>query len=81
MSTSKINASPMEIACFRFGLIAPVIQGTYSDASESAYYRRITSEPIALPGGGSRIYSPDTLENRAQFQDSPFTLPLHTGCF
>ena len=62
MSTSKINASPMEIACFRFGLIAPVIQGTYSDASESAYYRRITSEPIALPGGGSRIYSPDTLE-------------------
>ena len=62
MSKLKINASPMEAACFKFGLIAPVIQGTYSDASEAAYYRRVTQEPINLPGGGTYKYSPDTLE-------------------
>ena len=62
MSTVVINASPVDTAYFRFGLIAPVIQGTYSDASEAAYYRRITQEPISLPGGGSYKFSPDTLE-------------------
>ncbi len=62
MSNSKISPSPMETACFRFGLIAPVIQGTFPDASEAAYYRRITQEPVTLPGGKTFRYSPDTLE-------------------
>ena len=62
MSNSKVAASPMETACFRFGLIAPVIQGTFPDASEAAYYRRITQEPVTLPGGQTYRYSPDTLE-------------------
>ena len=65
MKTAAANTSPVEIAHFRFGLIAPVIQGTFPDASEAAYYRRVTREPVTLPGGGSYKYSPDTLERWA----------------
>ena len=65
MSNSKTNPTPMETACFRFGMIAPVIQGTYSDASEAAYYRRITLDPVTLPDGRTFRYSPDTLERWA----------------
>ena len=35
---------PLKIAHFRFALIAPVIQGLFPDASEAAYYRRVTQE-------------------------------------
>ena len=62
MSSSKTNTSPVEIAYFRFGVIAPVIQGTFSDASEAAFYRRIAREELTLPDGSRRKYSPDTLE-------------------
>ena len=65
MPNIHINATPMAIACFRFGLIAPVIQGTYSESSEAAYYRRITTEPIELPDGNTYKFSPDTLERWA----------------
>ena len=56
------NTSPLEIAHFRFGLIAPVIQNTYPDSSAMAYYRRVTSEPLTLPGGERYKYNPGTLQ-------------------
>ena len=55
----------METACFRFGMIAPVIQGTFPDASEAAYYRRVTRDAVTLPNGQTYQYSPDTLERWA----------------
>ena len=58
----KKTVSPLETAHFRFALIAPVIQGLYPDASEAAYYRRVTAEPLIRPDGTSYVYSPDTLE-------------------
>lgn len=60
--SQKKKASPLETAHFRFALIAPVIQGLYPDASEAAYYRRVTKEPILRPDGTTFQYSPDTLE-------------------
>ena len=54
-------ASPIKIAHFRFALIAPVIQGIYSDASASAYYRRVTEHPLTLPDGTTYLYHPKTL--------------------
>ena len=60
MASSQI--APMEIAHFRFALIAPVIQGLFPDASASAYYRRIAESPIAMPGGSCAAYKPKTLE-------------------
>lgn len=62
MVKPKSNTSPVETAYFRFGAIAPVIQGTYPDASEAAYYRRVTQEPLILPDGTAYSYKPDTLE-------------------
>ena len=56
---TKKNA---EIAQFRFALIAPVIQGLYPDASETAYYKRITKEPLTLPDGTTVTYSYKTIE-------------------
>jgi len=51
-----------ELAYFRFALIAPVIQGVFSDASTAEYCRRVTSNPIARPDGTMFHYKPATLE-------------------
>lgn len=56
------KTEPLKVAHFRFALIAPVIQGLFPDASEAAYYRRVTAEPILRPDGTLYKYSPDTLE-------------------
>lgn len=58
----KKQVSALEMAHFRFAMIAPVIQGLYPDASEAAYYRRVTADPITRPDGTDYKYSPDTLE-------------------
>lgn len=51
-----------ELAYFRFALIAPVIQGTFNDASVAAYCRRVTENPIVRPDGTTFHYKPGTLE-------------------
>ncbi|MDR0375076.1 MAG: DDE-type integrase/transposase/recombinase [Treponema sp.] len=51
-----------ELAYFRFALIAPVIQGMFTDASIAAYCRRVTEDPIARPDGTLFQYKPATLE-------------------
>jgi hypothetical protein len=51
-----------EIASFRFGLIAPVVNGLYQDASAIAYYRRVTENPIRRPDGTEYRYEAKTLE-------------------
>ena len=62
MTKRKSTISPFEEAHFRFGLIAPVIQNVYPDASARAYYRRVTEKPILCPDGIAREYKPVTLE-------------------
>lgn len=51
----------IEMATFRFGLIAPVINETYKEPSKMAYYRKTTLEPIKLPDGTVHGFSPKTL--------------------
>ena len=51
-----------ELAYFRFALIAPVINGTFPDASVAAYCRRVTEKPIVRPDGTAFQYKPGTLE-------------------
>lgn len=60
--SESIKASPIDVAAFRFGVISPVIQGTYDDSSEAAYYRRVAEKPLTRPDGSVFKYSPDTLE-------------------
>ena len=52
----------INMAYFRFSLIAPAIQGTFIEATKTAYYRRITSEPFKLPNGKEMMYNLNTLE-------------------
>jgi transposase InsO family protein len=59
----KQNTKDMgrELAYFRFALIAPVIQGTFPDASVAAYCRGVTEKPIVRPDGTAFQYKPGTL--------------------
>ena len=59
--------SPIEIAHFRFALIAPVIQDLYSEQSAAAYFRRVAEKPIVMPNGSSFSYSHKTLAKWANF--------------
>jgi len=52
----------MEIAQLRFGKIAPVIQGTFTDVSIAAYCRRVAQTPVKLPDGRTLQYKPKTIE-------------------
>ena len=56
------HISPIETAHFRFALIAPVIQGLFSDPSAAAYFRRIAGKPLTKPNGSTFSYNPRTLE-------------------
>ena len=63
----KQNTKDMgrELAYFRFALIAPVVQGTFPDASVAAYCRRVTEKPIVRPDGTAFQYKPGTLSKWA----------------
>jgi len=50
------------MAHFKFGLIAPVIQGTYPDDTATAYYRRITGQPLQRPDGTCFHYKPKSIQ-------------------
>lgn len=52
----------VQIGQFRFGLIHPVIQGLFPDASVAEYCRRVTEKPFTLPDGTSVEYKPKTIE-------------------
>ena len=52
----------MKLAHFKFSFIAPVIQGNFLDSSKSAYYKRVTQEPLTRPDGTRFAYRPKTLE-------------------
>lgn len=54
-----------EMAEFRFGLIAPVIQGLFPDASQTAYFKRIAENEFTLPNGKSVRFSYKTIEDWA----------------
>ena len=56
------TVSGIDVAQWRLGLIAPVIQNTYLETSEAAYYRRITERPIQRPDGEMVELSPNTLQ-------------------
>jgi transposase InsO family protein len=62
MDNNKSKDCDRELAYFRFALIAPVIQGTFTDESTAAYCRRVTQNPITRPDGTTFHYKPATLE-------------------
>lgn len=67
MSKQFNDQSTIEMAYFRFALIAPVIQGVFSDPSKTAYYRRVTLNELTLPDGRTMRYNPKTLEKWEEY--------------
>lgn len=61
METENTQKEQMEIARMRFGIIAPLVQGTYSDGSIAAYCRRVAQPPMQLPDGRIFQYKPKTV--------------------
>ena len=51
MKTENTKNEQMETARIRFGLIAPMVQGTFPDESLAAYCRRVAAFPVKLPDG------------------------------
>jgi transposase InsO family protein len=49
------------MAMLRFGLIAPVINETFKEATKSAYYQEVCAKALTLPDGSRVSYSPSTL--------------------
>ena len=50
------------MAHFKFGLIAPVIQGTYPDSSPIAYFRSIAEKPLLRPEGTEFQYKAKSIQ-------------------
>ncbi len=61
------DKAAIDMAYFRFSLIAPVIQGTFTDPTKTAYYRRVTENSFTLPNGKVMIYNPKTLEKWEEY--------------
>jgi transposase InsO family protein len=62
MNTNETMNHAAKTAQFKFGLIAPVIQGLFPDASRTAFYKRVAEKPIEFPDGSVRKISFKTLE-------------------
>ena len=60
---NKALAKSMEMAQFRFALIAPVLQRLFPDATATEYYKRVTKNPLTLPDGSTVSYNYKTVEN------------------
>lgn len=55
----------IETAQFRFGLIAPAIQGTHRECSDTAYYKKLAEIPVTLPDGSTFQYNYKTYQKWA----------------
>ena len=62
MNTNESINHAAQIAQFKFGLIAPVIQDLFPGPSRVAFYKRITENPIEFPDGSVRKLNYKTLE-------------------
>ena len=62
IDNNKQMSDAAEMAQFRFALIAPVIHNLYTDSSRTAYYKRITKDPLTFPDGSVKKISYRTVE-------------------
>ncbi len=58
----KNYSKAVEIAHMRFGAIAPVIQGLFTEPTKTAYYKKIAEKPFKMPNGRKVFYNYNTFE-------------------
>ena len=57
---NKDYSKAVEMAHLRFSVIAPTLQGLFSEPSKAAYYRKVAEKPLVLPNGKEVFFSPNT---------------------
>ncbi|MBQ2631634.1 MAG: DDE-type integrase/transposase/recombinase [Kiritimatiellae bacterium] len=57
----KSDKERLAIAHVKLGLISPLLNGTYPDASKAAYRRRVAEVPVEMPNGTTARFKPATL--------------------
>lgn len=57
----KKEQDRMDVALFRYGLIAPMVSGTASESSLSAYARKVAQTPVRFPDGTERCVPEKTI--------------------
>jgi transposase InsO family protein len=73
MNENTDLARRVETAQFRFGLIAPVVQHTHSEKSDTAYFKKLEEQTLALPDGQSVSYDYKTFQKwAAAYQKNGF---------
>jgi len=62
ISIDKKYNEAIKIAHLRFAVIAPVIQGVFTEPTKTAYYKRVAKNPLKLPDGKSIVLNYNTFE-------------------
>jgi putative transposase len=67
MKITNYEKADIEMAYFKFSLIAPVIQGTFSEKNKTSYYKRIAENDFTLPDGRVKHYKYKTIEKWEEY--------------
>ncbi|MBU7006585.1 helix-turn-helix domain-containing protein [Phosphitispora fastidiosa] len=52
----------VKIAHLRFAVIAPVIQGLFTEPTKTAYYKKVVEKPLKIPDGKEVFFNYNTFE-------------------
>lgn len=58
----KSYSEAVKIAHLRFAVIAPVIQGIFTEPTKTAYYKKVAVKPLKMPDGNEVLYNYNTFE-------------------
>lgn len=62
ISSDKNYNEAIEIAHLRFAVIAPAIQGVFTEPTKTAYYKKVAQKPLKMPDGRSVFLNYNTFE-------------------
>lgn len=62
ISNDKNYNEAVEIAHLRFAVIAPAIQGVFTEPTKTAYYKKVALKPLKMPDGRSVFLNYNTFE-------------------
>ena len=69
----KIDKERLAVAHVKLGLISPLLNGTYPDASKAAYRRRVSEVPVEMPDGTTARFKPAHRRKECDTSSSPWT--------
>lgn len=58
----KSYSDAVKIAHLRFAVIAPVIQGLFTEPTKTAYYKKVAQRPLKMPDGREVVLNYNTFE-------------------